>query len=1154
MTIWAHRRLFATALLAAAACTDDAATTTAPRPRVSAATEVARVRTGADLPTAPAATPAISAVTALTALAPRWGAPDGTAELVAIATVPVAGGDVVRVAQRVDGIEVDRSEVRALIGSGGALLAAAGELVPADLPRDRDGFRIDARTAVARAVDGPGAALVERPGATVDEAWYRGAAGDVVIERARARRRWHRDGDALVPVWVVEVFAGATDSTDSTAERVVLAARDGAVLARRDLTVDAFGYRVWADPDGRPLDGPIADYTPHPTGVTGSGRPPFIAPSLLSIDGLNHPGGSGTPDPWLNPGAGDTFGNNVDAYSDITSPDGFTVGDFRASTTAAGVFDRTYDTAADALVSTDQQQAAIAQLFYTINWLHDDWYDAGFTEAAGNAQGDNLGRGGAGGDVFLAEAQDSANDGARNNANMSTPADGMSPRMQVYLWSGVDERSVVFTPTLGVSTPRGAGFGPRAYDLTAPVRAASDGTGTSPDDGCEPFTTNVTGAIALVNRGNCTGEQKAVNAQAAGAVGLLIGHNISGSPAPGLPNDTNIPDSVTIATMSMSNVDGLALRAALGDGAVTATLHRRLGPEFDAALDAVVVAHEFGHYLHHRLSDCGSVMCSAQSEGWGDFVGLLTASRASDNLDGSYAVGIAASNGDPYFGIRRAPYSTDPSKNAFRFSMVAEGVDLPTSHPLAFAGSNSEVHSAGEVWAVALWEAYVALQKARGSASFDDTRRKMQRYVVAGLLLSPTDASFTETRSAILAAARAASPADAAVLASAFAVRGLGSCAISPPKDSTEFIGATDSFETRGNAAATSAELVIDVKDCDGDGALDRGETATVTIPVVNVGSDTLSGVEVTATSTTAGVVVTGGPNVLGTLAPDAGGTATFQVTLDSATGPAAATVDVTITSPGGCSETRQIVLPVRLEADDQRLASATDHFDALTSPWNPIGDFGDRAWTLQATTALDHYWNGADLGTVSDSALESPALEAGSGNVTVAFDHSYQFEFSNDTFFDGGMIEVTTDNGANWRDVSELATVPYDGLLGIDSGNPLGDRMAFGDRNPSFPATDRLVLDFGNRLAGQTFKLRFRIGTDQSVGGEGWSIDELVVTGITNKPFPEVIADAGACEADDGGDDGGCCSTGSGPGASIAAGAVVAALVRRRRRGAKVA
>jgi hypothetical protein len=41
--------------------------------------------------------------------------------------------------------------------------------------------------------------------------------------------------------------------------------------------------------------------------------------------------------------------------------------------------------------------AALTQLFYTNNWLHDAFYDAGFNEAAGNAQQDDFGRGGLGG-------------------------------------------------------------------------------------------------------------------------------------------------------------------------------------------------------------------------------------------------------------------------------------------------------------------------------------------------------------------------------------------------------------------------------------------------------------------------------------------------------------------------------------------------------------------------------------------------------------------------------------------------------------------------------------------------------------------------------------------------------------------------------------
>jgi L-aminopeptidase/D-esterase-like protein len=43
--------------------------------------------------------------------------------------------------------------------------------------------------------------------------------------------------------------------------------------------------------------------------------------------------------------------------------------------------------------------AALTQLFYTNNWLHDAFYDAGFNEAAGNAQQDDFGRGGLGGGI-----------------------------------------------------------------------------------------------------------------------------------------------------------------------------------------------------------------------------------------------------------------------------------------------------------------------------------------------------------------------------------------------------------------------------------------------------------------------------------------------------------------------------------------------------------------------------------------------------------------------------------------------------------------------------------------------------------------------------------------------------------------------------------
>lgn len=78
------------------------------------------------------------------------------------------------------------------------------------------------------------------------------------------------------------------------------------------------------------------------------------------------------------------------------------------------------------------QDAAITNLFYWNNLMHDVWYQYGFNEVSGNFQQNNYGRGGAGGDYVLADAQDGS---STNNANFGTPPDGNSPRMQMFLWN-----------------------------------------------------------------------------------------------------------------------------------------------------------------------------------------------------------------------------------------------------------------------------------------------------------------------------------------------------------------------------------------------------------------------------------------------------------------------------------------------------------------------------------------------------------------------------------------------------------------------------------------------------------------------------------------------------------------------------------------------
>ncbi len=143
-------------------------------------------------------------------------------------------------------------------------------------------------------------------------------------------------------------------------------------------------------------------------------------------------GGAASPYGWhdTNGAAGAEYtitrGNNVYAKEDVSgtngngySPDG------GASLTFDFPINFTQQPAS-------YQDAAITNLFYWNNMMHDVWYQYGFNEASGNFQSNNYGRGGTAGDHVLADAQDGS---GTNNANFATPPDGSSPRMQMYLWT-----------------------------------------------------------------------------------------------------------------------------------------------------------------------------------------------------------------------------------------------------------------------------------------------------------------------------------------------------------------------------------------------------------------------------------------------------------------------------------------------------------------------------------------------------------------------------------------------------------------------------------------------------------------------------------------------------------------------------------------------
>lgn len=136
-----------------------------------------------------------------------------------------------------------------------------------------------------------------------------------------------------------------------------------------------------------------------------------------------------SPSGWIGAGLTCTQGNNVDAYLDTNNSNGPTLGDGDRACNAGLDFDFTINLT---LAPSTYQDAAITNLFYWNNIIHDVFYQYGFNEASGNFQEDNLDNGGSGSDSVYAEAQDG---GGTNNANFATPPDGSNPRMQMYIWT-----------------------------------------------------------------------------------------------------------------------------------------------------------------------------------------------------------------------------------------------------------------------------------------------------------------------------------------------------------------------------------------------------------------------------------------------------------------------------------------------------------------------------------------------------------------------------------------------------------------------------------------------------------------------------------------------------------------------------------------------
>ena len=187
-----------------------------------------------------------------------------------------------------------------------------------------------------------------------------------------------------------------------------------------------------------------------------------------------------------------------------------------------------------------------------------------------------------------------------------------------------------------------------------------------------PNAAAVSGNIALVDRGDCFFVEKTANAQAAGALGLIVVNN-DGDDVLGMAGQDPAL-SIPVLLIGQSNGDALKTELANGVTANMTVVARR-----DSAFDNGIIAHEYAHGLTMRLTGgAGNSSClnqtqsSGMGEGWSDWFALTMTATPNDSPIIPRPIGAYASS-EPINGpgIRNYPYTRDMGVNPLTFTDIA---------------------------------------------------------------------------------------------------------------------------------------------------------------------------------------------------------------------------------------------------------------------------------------------------------------------------------------------------------------------------------------------------------------------------------------------------------------------------------------------------
>ncbi len=747
-----------------------------------------------------------------------------------------------------------------------------------------------------------------------------------------------------------------------------------------------------------------------------------------------------------------TQGNNVHAYTDT---DANNVPDAGSSPDGGASLDFLFPLDLTQAPST-YRPAAVTNLFYANNIIHDVLYGYGFDEAGGNFQQNNYGNGGLGNDYVLAEAQDGS---GTNNANFSTPPDGSSGRMQMYLWNtttpgrdgdfdngiifheyghGVSNRltggpsqagclgnaeqmgegwsdlmSLFFSAKVGDTGPNGRGIG--TYALGQPIT----GQGIRParystDLGQNNFTYANVGSVAIPH--------------GVGFVWATMYWEVYWNLVTAHGFNTNFYGDWTTGGNNLAMqllVDGMKMQPC--------------GPGFVDGRDAILAA--------DLALTGGENYCSI----WAGFAKRGLGFSASQGSSNSTSDGTAASDmpqACTTLGTIPSPAVADVCAGSAASYNIGVGTNF--TPPVTMSGSvvgavgTAVTFTPNPVPATLPQVIDMNITTTAGTTAAGS-------YTVNVNGTGGISANITTTLNVYVGAAAAPT--------------------LATPANGATGVSSSPSFTWNAAAQAISYTLQVD----------DNADFSSIEYEIVTTGTNHDVPVTQPLDFSTTYYWRVNASNICGNT-----NSSTFSFTTGG--------------EPGSCDPTSTTVV-----------AYTTD-FESGTAGWTSSGT--GNTWALSGvnTTSGVNAFHAVDTETLSDQRLVSPAIvlpSVAESPITLRFQNRQYFETPNTDgrCWDAGILEISTNGGSTWTQVpnSALLTDPYDNIIWNDTpgNNPItldyGATQAWCDPAQAF-LNNVVLLD---AYAGQTVNFRFRLGSDSAAGNEGWTIDDVSVQSCSTGPTP---------------------------------------------------